>query len=190
MATATAAYASAPSAQRAGAQTPSQTPTQTVHAARPGLRTTIGVPGLSLHSHTARTQQTASARPQEAAPQGPRNSFSDTDVDNAWTAFIEAHGTEQLLINTMRGHVPTREGERLTVTVENDIQHNLIEEAAPAITDHLRKALANYAVTLTVVTDEDTSSPRTWNEREVLADIIRRHPDVSAFVTALGLSLD
>lgn len=90
----------------------------------------------------------------------------------------------------MRGHVPVRDGERLTVTVENDIQHNLIEEAAPAIIDHLRKALANCAVTLTVITDEDTSSPRTWNEREVLADIIRRHPDVSAFVTALGLSLD
>jgi hypothetical protein len=33
------------------------------------------------------------------------------------------------------------------------------------------------------------SSPMTWNEREVLANMIERHPSIKDFVDELGLSL-
>lgn len=153
------------------------------------MRTTLNVPGLSLHKHTRPAEQHTS-NAVSATQSGPREPFNATDIDTAWTKFIDTHGTEQLLVNTMRSHVPACEGEKLTVTVGNKIQGELLTEALPSLQEYMRKALRNCAITLTVNVDEDTTNPRTWNEREVLADIVRRHPGISTFVSELNLTLE
>lgn len=153
------------------------------------MRTTLNVPGLSLHKHTRQAEQAVAGAVRETQS-GPREPFSADDIDNAWTKFIDTNGTEQLLVNTMRSHVPTCEGEKLTVTVGNKIQGELLAEALPTLQEYMRKSLRNYAITLAVTVDEDTTNPRTWNEREVLADIVRRHPGISTFVSELNLTLE
>jgi uncharacterized protein (UPF0216 family) len=75
------------------------------------------------------------------------------------------------------------------MVVESEIQVELINEALPHLLSDLRAALQNDLISIHVRANNGASSPITWNEREVLASMIERHPSVKKFVDDLGLSL-
>jgi uncharacterized protein (UPF0216 family) len=91
----------------------------------------------------------------------------------------------------MRVSLPQRtaQANTLEMVVESEIQVELINEALPNLLASLRKDLQNDMISIHVRANTGESSPLTWNEREVLADIIKRHPAVKSFVDELGLSL-
>jgi hypothetical protein len=59
----------------------------------------------------------------------------------------------------------------------------------PALLADLRASLQNDLLSIHVRANNGASSPMTWNEREVLANMIERHPSIKDFVDELGLSL-
>lgn len=159
-----------------------------------GTRTSLDKKVLSIH--TPKTGDTgaapAAARAAEPTPADrPAAEFTDGQLAQAWTAYIDTHGQEQLLVHTMRAHQPTRRpGSFALVTeVDSDMQASQINEAMPRLLDHLHGTLGNYAVTLTVHVKDGPGSPSTWNEREVLADMLKRHPDMRRYIDELGLTL-
>lgn len=159
---------------------------------RPGRHTTIQAPSLSLRGGVQR-QEAEKSRKARAATVDAREEFQIEQFAASWQRFITINQTEVLLINTMRAHVPVRLGDQLTstafqMTVESDVQKQLVENFLPQILTHLRTELRNGEITITVEANGE-SSPQTWNEREVLADIARRHPTLTTFITDLNLTL-
>lgn len=158
-----------------------------------GTRTSLDKKVLSIHTpKTGDTGAAPAARAAEPTPTDrPAAEFTDEQLAQAWTAYIDTHGQEQLLVHTMRAHQPTRRpGSFALVTeVDSDMQASQINEAMPRLLDHLHGTLGNYAVTLTVHVKDGPGSPSTWNEREVLADMLKRHPDMRRYIDELGLTL-
>lgn len=121
----------------------------------------------------------------------PANDFSNEQLAQAWASYINSHGQEQLLVHTMRAHTPERQpgSFALKVEVDSDIQAGHINEAMPRLLDHLHGCLSNHSITIKVTVKEGPGSPSTWNEREVLADMLRRHAEMRQYITKLGLTL-
>jgi DNA-binding TFAR19-related protein (PDSD5 family) len=153
------------------------------------IRTTLNAPSLSLRRHNAAAAATTTAAP--AATEHSNRTFTDAELAQAWTQYIENHATDRLLINTMRVSHPQRTGAEnvFEMVVESEIQVELINEALPDLLASLRGTLQNDLIQIHVRANNGASSPMTWNEREVLADMIKRHPAIKSFVDDLGLSL-
>jgi DNA-binding TFAR19-related protein (PDSD5 family) len=154
------------------------------------LRTSLNAPSLSLsRHHQASTEHVATGS--TAAVAHTVHAFSDEQLLQAWTRFIDEHASDRLLINTMRVSHPQRTAEAnvLEMVVESEIQVELINEALPDLLASLRSQLQNDMISIHVRANTGQSSPLTWNEREVLADMIERHPIIKSFVDDLGLSL-
>lgn len=115
--------------------------------------------------------------------------YTDEELRRAWTAFADKYPTEKILINTMRSSEPVATAPNAyDVTVETDIQAELMARFLGEITTHCRNSVANSAVTFTIKINEGVPSPHTWNEREVLAHMLQT-PSLKNFVNALNLSL-
>lgn len=161
-----------------------------------GIRTSLDNKVLSINAAKA-----APATPSAVAPSAetvasapadrPASEFTAEQLAQAWTSYIESHGQEQLLVHTMRSHFPVRRAGSfaLDTEVDSDMQASQINEAMPRLLDHLHAALDNYSVTITVHVKDGPGSPSTWNEREVLADMLKRHPDLRRYMDELGLTL-
>ncbi|MGM9852446.1 MAG: hypothetical protein ACI30N_00540 [Muribaculaceae bacterium] len=160
-----------------------------------GTRTSLDSKVLSINTaKAAPTAPSADARSAETAPRDtdkPASEFTAERLTRAWTSYIESHGQEQLLVHTMRSHIPVRRAGSfaLDVEVDSDMQASQINEAMPRLLDHLHTSLDNYSVTIAVRVKDGPGSPSTWNEREVLADMLKRHPDLRRYMDELGLTL-
>jgi hypothetical protein len=151
-------------------------------------RTSLHAPSLSLnrkHAEAAAPTHTVAAAAQSA------RLFTDAELLQAWTHYIDNHAADRLLVNTMRVSLPQRTAVANTfeMVVESEIQVELINEAMPALLADLRASLQNDLLSIHVRANNGASSPMTWNEREVLANMIERHPSIKDFVEELGLSL-
>lgn len=150
-------------------------------------RTTLGAPSLSLHKNTGQpAQQAAQVKetPKAAAQ------FTDNQFRDAWENFISQNASHQLLVNTMRASIPVRDSSgNFSMTVESDIQVGIMAENMTAVMDYLHKALGNEVFSLVVHANAGVSAPSTWNDRDVIADMVERHPALKNFITELALKL-
>lgn len=150
-------------------------------------RTTLSAPTLRLRNTAAAHSEEKGAPESHTSGKKP---FTDADLQERWQNYIDTHTSEQLLINTMRTAKPERIADRIyEIVVESEIQVELMTESMPGLIDELRKALDNDDFIIKVRANNGASSPITWNEREVLADISSRHPELQDFITKLGLTL-
>ena len=163
---------------------------QPAAVAQPGVRTSLHAPSLSLNRKHADAAAEVHAEAAHVESHNARK-FTDDELQKVWSAFIDQHAEDRLLVNTMRVSVPHRTATDnvFEMVVESEIQVELITEAMPKLLTALRTALRNDFITIQVRANDGESSPLTWNEREVLASMIERHPTVETFVDDLGLSL-
>lgn len=118
--------------------------------------------------------------------------FVDEALVSLWEEFAAARPTAHLLVNTMRQSAPRRrtEGECLfDVTVENQAQVDVMNETAPELLAFLRDRLNNDHITLEFHINQGASRPSAWNDRELLAHIVDRHPYAARFIADFKLTL-
>lgn len=118
------------------------------------------------------------------------NQYTPEQFEKAWDTYIATHRSSHILINTMRACRPVlRDNHTYTMTVESDIQAELIAQHKADILAFLHNTLSNTLIDFNIVTNQGAASPITWNERQVLQDIARRHPAFAQFAHALDLKL-
>ncbi len=116
--------------------------------------------------------------------------FTQDALNNSWQAYINAHPTEHILINTMRASYPTKvEGYTYVIMVENEMQRNVVAQATPSILRHIHDALQNDYFNLTIEINQGEASPHTWSERQVLNHMIENSPSFKALVDDFRLTL-
>lgn len=159
-------------------------------AAGPRRSTRLG-PSLSLKGNVSGTPGGDVVNAASAQTGTVRNgAYTDEQLLAAWRRFIADNPHEHILINTMRVSQPVRVGDNTySVTVENEVQRELMEQSLPAIKRTISDAVANDNVTFQVMLNTGESAPYTWNEREVLAHMVESNPLLQEFINDLKLKL-
>ena len=157
-----------------------------------GLRTNLHTPGVSLKHGIEQTPEEKRVETDTATTL--RNeAFSDEAFDKAWKTFIDANPTQHIIINTMRACPPTRESSdsaHFTMKVENTLQEDQMKHVLPSLLKHLHDTLANDNIAIDFSVKDAKDSPMSWNQREVLAHIIDKHPGLRELIDTLELKLD
>ena len=157
---------------------------------RPALRPT-GMPRLSIHHRQAEASRDTAAESHGQAPQRNRP-FTDAEIRNAWESYIAAHPAEHILANTMRASLPVRstpDGTGFTVTVENDLQQQLLTDRSAHLLAFLRDRLENDTIDIAIDINRGESAPITWNQRQVFDHMLQNVPHFKDMVADLGLKL-
>lgn len=144
----------------------------------------------SLRRDPQSAEQTCEAR--QSAEKIADAPFSDEQLRQAWTDFAAGHSTEVILANTMRASLPVRSADKpsaLSVTVENPIQVDLINEHREQILAFLAERLNNSTLSLTAGYNTERGSSYTWNDREVLSDIAGRSETLRWLIDKMSMKL-
>lgn len=145
-----------------------------------------------------RRQEAASAqtgKAEAAAPQktGPRNeAYTPEALASAWDAFAAARPKMHILVNTMRASHPAAEADkphRYMVTVENEMQRDMLLQCMNELTQWLRDSLSNDSVTIDLNINQGETARHTWNDREVYARLLEEQPGIKRLADDLKLTL-
>lgn len=116
--------------------------------------------------------------------------YSDKQLSIAWSAFMDAHPSEHILVNTMRMAAPSRmDGDKHLLVVENPTQEEVLNRAMPELLKYLHDSLSNDFITFVIEQNKGEALPHTWNEKEVFAHMIQSSPQVADFVKKFNLTL-
>jgi DNA polymerase III, subunit gamma and tau len=150
----------------------------------------IQVPKVSLRHGITREDNKSTASGATTPHALRTNAFSDEAVSTAWSTYIANHPTAHLLVNTMRASFPKRLGPTtLLITVENDIQLELLQRSTPELLEYLHDSLSNDEVTLEIAINQGAPSRRTLNDTELLATLCNEHPQLKKLIDDFGLRL-
>ncbi len=157
-------------------------------------RTPLRAGGKHISLSSALDDKPEAIQAEVQAATAPRRTtpFVDEALVSLWEEFAAARPTAHLLVNTMRQSAPRRrtEGECLfDVTVENQAQVDVMNETAPELLAFLRDRLNNDLITLEFHINQGASMPSAWNDRELLAHIVDRHPYAARFIADFKLTL-
>lgn len=90
----------------------------------------------------------------------------------------------------MRASYPANiDGNRFTVTVQNQKQQELMEANRPDILEKIHNALANDLITFDVVIAQGSDPRHTLNENELLQRMTAEYPALQHLITDLKLRL-
>lgn len=146
------------------------------------------IPTISIR-HGA---QEETATPATVSRTSPRRSqpFSEDALLSAWNTYISTHPQAHILINTMRAAAPALTSRtRFTVTVQNQIQLELMEANRSEIMGCIRDALANDEVDYDIIVNT-TSSPRhTLTDNELLEKMKTEAPLLNRLIEDFRLQL-
>lgn len=147
-------------------------------------------PSLSLNASPTQPEQSSAKAVTTAQQPSRREPFNDERLYSLWQRFIKENPHQHILINTMRASMPVKkDGEIYTVTVENEMQRDLIQQSLPGILKAMRDGLENDFFTIEVHINTGDAAPHTWNERQVLEHLLRENPALQGFMTDLKLKL-
>lgn len=157
-------------------------------------RTPLRAGGKHISLSSALDDKPEAIQAEVQAATAPRRTtpFVDEALVSLWEEFAAARPTAHLLVNTMRQSAPRRrtEGECLfDVTVENQAQVDVMNETAPELLAFLRDRLNNDHINLEFHINQGASMPSAWNDRELLAHIVDRHPYAARFIADFKLTL-
>ena len=171
--------------------TPSAPPSTAPRARRTASRGSMHV---SLRDAMADKTPTVNTRPDSAQSTSAirREAFDHAALLSLWESYAAARPTAHLLVNTMRQSPPApRAGEPclFDVTVENQAQVDVLEQELPTLLPFLRDSLRNDTLSLEIHINQGASMPSAWNDRELLAHIVEKHPYAAQFIKDFNLTL-
>lgn len=157
----------------------------------------IGGPAVSIRTGARRTKatptQTASNDAAGAQKTGPRNeAYTGEALAGAWDAFAAARPKMHILVNTMRASHPVAVADkphRYTVTVENEMQRDMLQQCMHELTQWLRDSLSNDAIAIELTINTGETARHTWNDREVYARLLEEQPGIKRLADDLKLTL-
>lgn len=124
------------------------------------------------------------------APAPRQAQYSDAQFRAAWQSYIDQHPRQVLLVNAMRpARLERNQDERWTMTVENDLQVQTVDENTPALLEYLRQQLDNDHISLTTRVNQGPAAPSAWSDRELLQHIVETAPATARLISDLKLQL-
>ena len=114
--------------------------------------------------------------------------YTDADIMKAWNAFIQQFASEHVLVNAMRMATPVRVSDDVFRIAQSKVHLDYISENLSRITSFIHSQIRNSKVTFTLE-EVSEESPLVWNERELVANMIKANPTLADFIRHLKLKL-
>ncbi len=150
--------------------------------------TSLKVPHLSIRGNAKRQEQMNKRIATLSSHRS--NPFQEESLMDAWNAYITTHPHEHILINTMRSARPTLiDCTRFVVTVQNQLQYDMMEERRPDIIGHMRDSLQNDGVDYEVKIDASGSPRHALTDSELLEKMKAENPELKLFIEDFKLHL-
>ena len=112
------------------------------------------------------------------------------DFKMAWNSFIGANPKEVILLSAMKTSMPENiKGEDYIFTVDNQAQLEAFEKKQQDLLTFMRNRLENDMITISAKVREVTADEKIWSQRDLLIDVIKRHPEGLDFIKQFKLSL-
>ncbi len=116
--------------------------------------------------------------------------YTDEDVMRLWKAYIDAHPTERILVNTMLAAKPKQvDKDKYLVPVDDSIQVDTFNESLHEILAYFRDALSNDSITFSAQVVQGETSPITWTQRQVLQHMLQIRPQLAELIESFHLTL-
>lgn len=148
---------------------------------------------------TGARRQDATAKPtaendaQASQKSGPRaEAYTQDALTSAWDAFAAARPKMHILVNTMRASHPVAVADKphqYMVTVENEMQRDMLQQCMPELRQWLRDSLRNDSVGIELNINQGETARHTWNDREVYARLLEEQPGIKRLADDLKLTL-
>ena len=117
--------------------------------------------------------------------------FTHDDLNRAWNKYIESHPREQLLLSCLRNGLPERiDDVTYRATVESPAQVQVMEANMSTLLAFLRDEVGNDMLALEVKISEGAIKPVAMTDREIVEDMMKRHPGFVTMVKDLDLTLN
>ena len=162
---------------------PAATRTGTIH----GLAAPrISIRGGIQKETTSTSETTVSDNHRRSKP------FASEDLAAAWDAYMRAHPTAHILINTMRASPPKLDGPAtpfFTVYVQNQKQKDEMESNKYSILTFLRDNLENDRIDFKVAIYQGELPRHTLSESDLLKKMCDDYPALSSLISDLKLRL-
>lgn len=148
-------------------------------------------PSISIRSGVQKQGQERTATATATAVQTRESAFSQDDLERVWDGFAAARPTMHILVNTMRASRPvaTDTPFAYTVTIENEMQRDVLQQAMPELLASVRDILSNDRITFNLAINRGETARHTWNDREVLARMLEERPGIKRLADELKLTL-
>lgn len=160
-----------------------------VPAAKPAGMPGLKIPRISI-KHGAPTSAPTAASMQESAGSRRTKPFSEDALLTAWNAYIATHPHAHILINTMRSSSPRLTSrERFRVTVQNEMQLDLMEANRSDIMGYIHDALGNDTVDYDIVMNTDSLPRHTLTDAELFDRMKSESPVLKRLVDDFKLHL-
>lgn len=119
------------------------------------------------------------------------NPFSEEDLKQAWTKFIDAHPEQRILISAMRSSLPQKKDETTyRVSVNHPAQKQSFENVLSELTEFLRRELKNGKVKLEVDIEKEPEGEKILNPREFLKLVVDENKELADFLKSIDAELE
>ena len=145
----------------------------------------IAIPSLN----TAVTQtQTVNTVANPTATRSEHYFFDD--FKHTWEAFMANNPHERILLSAMRAQTPQELGDyKYELTLDNQVQMEAFERCKRDLTTFFRDRLKNDRIAFTATIREVSADEKVWSQKDLLVDIVERHPQGVNFIKKFQLTL-
>ena len=147
----------------------------------------MSLAGAAMKAREAHTQYTAAA-PTSAPAQHRSDSYSEADLERAWTSATRLFASDRVLGSVLSAIVPHAQGgDKYLLRCASQLVADMVGKSLGSITAHVRDVLSNDNVGFeTEVSDADI--PKTmWTDDRVLEDLINEHPAIGEMIKKFQL---
>lgn len=147
----------------------------------------IAIPSLTTLKNAASSNSSAAA---SVVMQKRSEKYFYEDFKMAWNSFIGANPKEVILLSAMKTSMPENiKGVDYIFTVDNQAQLEAFEKKQQDLLTFMRNRLENDMITINAKVREVTADEKIWSQRDLLIDVIKRHPEGLDFIKQFKLSL-
>ncbi|MDE6010593.1 MAG: DNA polymerase III subunit gamma/tau [Muribaculaceae bacterium] len=109
----------------------------------------------------------------------------------AWQDYINRNLEKKILISAMRKATPVQtEAETFKVVVDHPASVQAFEQSMTNLITHLRTALKNDFITLSIEIDDSAKVDNTLPPSKLLQDIADQNPEIARFLTQIDAEID
>ena len=162
-------------------------PTSSIGKTQPPVRK----PALSKPTSIRISDLETQIKPKERRNEKLKEPFTTSQLEKAWTEFIDSHQDQRILISAMRGNVPKQiEDAKYGLEVSHPAQQQAFEAAMAELLSSLRQELRNDDFSLLIELSQQEETKGMINPREFLKMTLEENEELAKFLKSIDAELE
>ena len=121
----------------------------------------------------------------------PKDTFTEEELLIAWKSYIQklTHNGEKIMASMLESGLPALEGSTVLLEYPNETMKVEVTQAQGHLLQHLRKALNNYDISLSITVNEEKKDHTPYLPKEKYAYLKEKNPDIDLLKKTFDLEI-